>query len=361
MEEYNKVVGDHILISYYVRYDVLTEMINAEFYNSNCEEVNVFIDAYSMIKSIYKLDTSQFIDYYSITSCIINACAHYRNFFWTRYKVTSKIWIVFSEMTQSIFEARQFYPDYGNIFTDSINGPMNQMIKANMDILNMMCPYIPDVKFIYSQYEPGLVFGRIDSSEYGVNTTKHIGTNVPSFIISKDPWNLQPVSQSNKIYMIRPIKKNGQDLSVMISNKTVMAYYSALRKVKYFPGNIGPEYLPFIIAATRFPERNIKSLHNISSIMKALSSALELNRIPSGNIIYDIDGLCNEINSIIGNIKSYNIKLRMEAIGYNRCLYRYMMSPMIDDISIDNLHDPDSVKRINETYFSKVPLDIMSL
>ena len=160
--------------------------------------------------------------------------------------------------------------------------------------------------------------------------------------------------------MIRPIKKNGADLSVMISYKTVLAYYAALRKVKEFPNNIGPEYLPFIIASTRFPERNMKSLHNISSITKALSYALELHRIPSGKIIYDIEGLCNELKCLI-KLNPYEIDLRMKAIGYHGCMYRYMMSPVADNIAIDNLYDPDSIKRINETYFSKVPLDLMSL
>ena len=352
MSKYDEVVGDHILISYFVKYDVLSTMINSEFYNSDCEEVNIFIDAYSMIKSIYNLDPSQFIDRYSIASCIINACAHYRNFFWTRYKVTTKIWIVYSDMSQSIYEARKFYPEYGNIFTDSINGPMLQMIKGNIDILNMICPYIPDIKFIYSHYEPGLVFGKIYISEYG---------NKPSFIISKDPWNLQPVSQTNNIYMIRPMKKNGEDLSVLISNKNSLAYYAALRKVKSFPKNIGPEYLPFIIASTRFPERNMKSLHNISSILKALSTLIDLNKISTGSVVYDTTGLCGILNSIIKNLKSYEIELRMNAIGYFNCMNRYIMSSLTDDISITNLYDTDSVKRINETYFSKVPLDLMSL
>ena len=40
MEKYNEMVGDHILISYFVRYEVLTEMINAEFYNSNYEKIS---------------------------------------------------------------------------------------------------------------------------------------------------------------------------------------------------------------------------------------------------------------------------------------------------------------------------------
>ena len=61
----NIVVGDHLLISNFVRYERLAELINAEFYNSGYNEINLFIDAYSMIKSIYGLQPNQFIDKFS--------------------------------------------------------------------------------------------------------------------------------------------------------------------------------------------------------------------------------------------------------------------------------------------------------
>lgn len=357
MDRNNVIVGDHLLYSYFVKYDRLITLINGEFYNSNYDKINIFIDAYSMIKTIYKLDPSQFIDRYSIASCIINACAHYRNFFWTRYKVTCKIWIVFSRMEQSIIEARAFYPGYTNVFIEENNLAMDAMIEENLKILETLCPYIPDVQFIHSKYEPGLVFGLISSSIYGLHT--------PSFIISKDIWPLQTVANCKNVYMIRPVKKNGVDESILISDKNVLLYYYYIRKIGVTKeiSNIGYEYLSFIIASTRFPERGMKSLHNMNTILNAISKGLSKNLIPSGKMVSDIEGLCNTLNFITRGIrlKEYDISLRMNAIGYYTCICRYMMSPMQDNIEIINLHDPDSVKRINETYFSKVPLDLMSL
>ena len=351
MNNYNNVVGDHLLISHFVRYERLVELINAEFYNSGYNEINLFIDAYSMIKSVYGLNPSQFIDKFSIASCFINACAHYRNFFWTRYKVTCKIWIVFSRMDMSILEANSFYPGYSNIFITDNNPAMDKLIQDNMEILKMLCPYIPDVSFIQSGYEPGLVFANI--------ATKY--PNIPNIIISKDPWNLQVVANYPNVYMIRPIKRNGEDLSIIINNKNVLEYYINLRNVDRNVSNIDSSFIPFIIAASRFPERAMKSLHSISTIIKYLSNAINKNFI-SNNKIYDIQGLCNDLNQVNkANLKSFEIGLRMNAIGLDPCLYRYMMSPHVDNINIINLHDPDSVKRINDTYFTKVPLDLMSL
>ena len=354
MSNFNStVVGDHILISNYIKYDRLTELINMEFYNSNYNEINLFIDAYSMIKSIYGFDPSRFIDKFSIASCIINACAHYRNFFWTRYKVTCKIWVVFSRMEESIKEARAFYPYYSNVFTTECNPIMDAMIEDNMEILKILCPYIPDVSFIYSKYEPGLVFGKI------------VDSNKPNIIVSKDPWNLQVVGNMHNTYMLRPIKKNGEDLSVLITRRHLMEYYYDLRKIKYQPNDAvcdNPQYISFIIAATKFPERGMKSLHNLSSIIKYINTAIMKLYIPVGQNIYDIEGLCNDLSTANKvNLKSYEIGLRMNAIGYNACMYRYMTSPKADNTEIINLHDPDAVKQINETYFSKVPLDLRSL
>lgn len=351
----NTVVGDHLLISNFVRYERLTELINAEFYNSGYEEINLFIDAYSMIKSVYGLDPSQFIDKFSIASCIINACAHYRNFFWTRYRVTCKIWVVFSKMEQSILESVAFYPGYSNIFTTENNPMMDMLIKDNMEILSTLCPYIPDVQFVHSGYEPGLVFGKIA-------TSKEYGANKPNIIISKDPWNLQVVGNIPNTYMLRPVKKNGEDLSVLISQHNVLPYYMSLRKADCDVSKINSSYISFIMAATRFPERGIKSLHNLSSIIKYLTTAIEKKFIPIDNVVYDIQGLCKDLNSVNKvNLKDFEIGLRMNAFGFNQCMNRYMINPFVDNISIVNLHDPDSVKQINEKYFSKVPLDLMSL
>ena len=348
----NTIVGDHVLIAHYVKYDRLTELINAEFYNSGYNEINLLIDAYSMIKSIYGLKPNQFIDKFSIASCIINACAHYRNFFWTRYKVTCKIWVVFSRMDMSIIEANAFYPGYKNIFTTDCNPEMDKLIKQNMEILNMICPYIPDVSFIQSGYEPGLVFGKIAKSY----------PDIPNIIVSKDPWNLQVVGNMSNVYMLRPMKRNGEDLSMLISCKNVLQYYTALRKVDCDTSKIGSSYISFIIAAARFPERGMKSLHNLNSIVKYLNVGIDKQFILNGWLSSDVRGLCNDLCTINKvNLKTFEIESRMNAIGFYPCLYRYMALPGTDNINIINLHDPDSIKQINEKYFSKVPLDLMSL
>lgn len=355
MNNYN-VVGDHILISNYVKYERLQALINNEFQNSNADNINLYIDAYSMIKSILKLDPSQFIDRYSIASCIINACAHYRNFFWTRYRVTCKIWVVFSMMGESINESRRFYPEYGNAFTmNSIDPGMYDLINQNMEILKLLCGYIPDVQFIYSVFEPGVVFGSIIKEN----------SNIPNIIVSKDPWNLQVIACNKNTYMLRPIKKNGVDLSVLINRFNVIDYYTNIRKIEGCDTkNIDSSYLPFIIAATRFPERGMKSLHNLGSIIRYLNNAIEDPMVPmlDKQITPDAAWLCETLMShSICKLKTYEINLRLDAIGFNNCLYRYYISPYCDNIEMINLHDPDSVKRINETYFSKVPLDLMSL
>lgn len=351
--DYNNVVGDHLLISHFIRYERLSELINTEFYNSGYNEVNICIDMVSMIKSIYKLSPNIFIDRYSIASIVINACAHYRNFFWTRYKVTCKIWIVYSELQLSTLEARQFVPSYSNMFTNERNPEMDALITENINVLSTLIPYINDVSFIKSQFEPGLVFGKIALNCNG---------SIPTFIMSKDPWCLQVVGNVPNTYIFRSVKRDGNDLSILINRNNLISYYCNIRKNNSDTNKLDASLISFIIAASRFPERNIKSICNLSTIIKYLTKAIENKYISTDKVIYDIIGLCEDLNKINkANLNSFEINLRMQAIGFNQCMYRYMSNPYSDDINIINLHDPDSVKLINEKYFAKVPLDLMAL
>lgn len=351
---FNGVVGDHLMIAHYVRYERLAELINAEFYNSNYNEINLCIDAYSMIKSIYGLQPYQFIDELSISSCIINACAHYRNFFWTRYNVTCKIYIVFSRMEQSIAEAKMFYPTYENIFTTEPNPSMDALINKNLGVLEELCPYIPDVKFIHSKYEPGLVFGNIATD-----------VSKPTIIVSKDPWVLQVTANLFNAYILRPTKNNGQDISILISHKNVISYYLQMRKTNTCavldPTIISPHHLSYMIAAAGFPERKLGKLHLLRTISNLLIEAICKMYITHG-IIVDIKSFNTEISNVSNiKLKTFDIECRFNAIGFNPCMLRYMMSPMIDNLDMINLHNPDQMKQINERYFSKVPLDLMAL
>lgn len=351
--DYSGVVGDHLLISHFIRYNRLLELINAEFYNSNYNEVNVCIDMVSMVKSIYKLSSNSFIDKYSIASAVINACAHYRQFFWSRYRVTCKIWVVYSELQLSTLEARQFVPSYGHMFTNERNPEMDIVIAENIKALSALIPYINDVAFINSQYEPGLVFGKVALSCNG---------SIPTFIVSRDPWCLQVVANVPNTYVLRSIKRDNDDLSILIGRNNLMQYYADIRKNNTDMSNLDSSLLSFIIAATRFPERNIKSLYNINSVVKYLSKAIEERYITTDKIIYDITGLCEDLNKLNkAKLNGFEVNLRMQAIGFNQCMYRYTNNPYSDDINIINLHDPSSIKLINEKYFSKVPLDLMAL
>ena len=154
---------------------------------------------------------------------------------------------------------------------------------------------------------------------------------------------------------------------VLINKDFVLPYYTLIRKCNCDLTTLsnaknGSTFISFIIAATRFPERNMKSLHNLSSIIKYLSNAIDKSYISTENQIFDIKGLCKDLNTVNkSNLKEFDIDWRMNAIGLNACLYRYTMSPLSDNVQIVNLHDPNSVKLINEKYFYRVPLDLMSL
>ena len=83
-----------ILYSYYVKYDKLQELTNQAFAGSNSDNLNVYIDFYQMIKSFYNRPLTGKENFY--TSAVLNLAAHIRHFYSSRYKVKTKIFIIFT-------------------------------------------------------------------------------------------------------------------------------------------------------------------------------------------------------------------------------------------------------------------------
>ena len=72
---------------------------------------NIYIDLYDMLKKLYSIDiyaNKQF----TIVSSVINLAAHMREFYWTRYHVNSRIYLIYA--TEESNNHRQFYPGFSD-------------------------------------------------------------------------------------------------------------------------------------------------------------------------------------------------------------------------------------------------------
>ena len=105
---------ESVLLGYYIKYTrleqlTLTTIASSEFANSN--DVDIYIDLYDMLKKLYSIDiyaNKQF----TIVSSVINLAAHMREFYWTRYHVNSRIYLIYA--TEESNNHRQFYPGFSD-------------------------------------------------------------------------------------------------------------------------------------------------------------------------------------------------------------------------------------------------------
>lgn len=353
----SNISAEGLMYLHYVKYDRLWDITNFEFGNSGAEEINLIIDANSIIKSVYGINPNDFSNEYSIAACIINAAAHYRNFYATRYNVKSNIYIVFSRMEKSILDGVKFSPSYTNFFTSGNNGPMEECINKNLYMINTLCPYLGNIKFIISHYEPMCVCSRIISE-------KSMKMNVPTIIVSRDVMMVQLVDSCYDTHMLYSVKTKTGDESIYVNRMNMCAWYAdMIRKSNKNIldmgklSNPGTGAFSILLSSTTLPERGLKSIHNTSTIYKSLYELSMPNSKLWEVLLYN----ANPQERSNGGLKVVDIKLRWETIALIPCMARYMADPIKDDIEIVNLYDPDGVKKINRDIFANMPLDLMSL
>lgn len=357
-EHFSSVKIDDIVMNaiygYYVKYDVLTKLINKEYAGSNANTLNLFIDVNNVLCKIEDLANRYNVNPSSnlvIMSGLINMAAHYRQFFRSRYGCATRIWLINS--INNVIS-----PLYDQSFLYAKNHPKNISTMIDGELMEMVCNYIPDVMYYQCSVEFTTGVAYIISKE---NNT------FPSLVITKDNFAFQLAGHQN-VKVLRPSKNKNGDYSYIINSDNLTQTY--LQSLKSNETSVIPSSLiAVLMAMTRVPSRGVSSLIHInkalellsygilvnSNLMKypwdpqyyfqQLSDAINVNRIPTTNIIQkDIPFLVNRFKAIEC--------VYFHLIGYKDMPEALMFKGMI------NLYDPKGVKEINEKYFKDCPLDL---
>lgn len=351
---------DKTIMSNYVKYDRLKSLIDQFYQGSNAEILNIYIDLFPIIKSIYRLNSKcMFTDKLSIASCIVNMCAHYRQFFKTRYGVSTNIFLIYSLSTGE--SNRLFYNKFNKEFiTDNRTDNLNGILNDNMVILAEIVQYLPNIMMRASDSVEAniLIYDTILKE-------KTFGNTNPNLVITKDIYTMQLLEMGEDIKILRPYKREGKDESIIIDSSNWIECLIYLRKVKL---NITPEikYIDsglfgFVLSLTRLPERNIESFISLPIAIKNLSNLISNNKILNA-YNNDVMFICEQYNSIKGikQIDPYFIDQRFKAIDL-KYQYGTVNNAVLAYNGIINLFNDIAIKEINEKYFSKIPLDLMVL
>lgn len=346
-----KVDLESLLYSFYIKYTKLDELM-ANCKNLNNDKLDIYVDIYDMLKSLYTVNVyaeKKFI----IVSSIINLAAHMRHYFWSRYGVMTRIYFVYGE--DITFNHKQFYNSYGDEkFKENLNfSKNNSIVNSQLDLLKILVAYIPGVYLIKRQTNSAMfIYNNISKNQ-----------NIPSIVITKNKYLYQLPALINNCIIMRPLKHGKEDISFVISKENAL--------LKFFESNsnrnieklklINSELLSVLISLNAFSKYNIKVACNLSTATNILLSAINDNRIINA-YNSDIQYLYSNLYGIDKYIDQTTFQFRFNAIDLIFQHRIYNSSSESKDITwIIDLNDPDTVKSLNNQYFIDNPLDLNNL
>lgn len=348
-----KVSLQRIINTNYVKYERLIPMINSAFVNSTADHINIYIDLYSMVKSLCN-ENIMIEDYSDLSSCIINMCAHYRAFFATRYKTTSSFYII-NTLNKPSLNSKLFKG-----YNERVNGlfaskkMIIDMVSNNIGLLKILCPYLPDIYFIdrTTQESAVVIFDLM---------CRDINNEQGHMIITKDKYLNRLCSMKPQTVVVRPKKKDNQDISEIITIFNLLDNYFEDRKVNTRSQILSPDLLTHIMMLSGCKERNIDSMFNVSRSVKSLEKLVrsgELVNRYTPDIASVMSVLSKEFDTpelILAN------RYKVLDIQYQHLVY--IANPVNNDYSLEivNLVDNDTVREINNKYFLRNPLDLNRL
>ena len=373
----NHNTGDYIVPIQYmftrmmVRYDRLNEIIPKAFKGYKDTELNIFIDLYSIYRTMYSRGFHTDVkDYREFTVYLIDLCTHYRSYF--KYiGINTKIFIISSYNTPDHITL----PGYNQDMHDKLkNKPVSDMVNTNVELLKILCPYLPDIHFLETKHESSVLM-------YELLVRGEVCR--PTIILSTDIYPMQLTNLFDNVAYLYPIKDFGNDSSWIIYPKThSQAKFTLWPIIMRKTHKIAREQTLMSLSP-----RNMVLLESLNSVNERNITPALLNLSSIADYIYEVIGeadillqpeFLTEVHNVYKNDKTNNgtrgdekrehlrsiipiVRERYNALNviYQDEYYRNSIEQM--KLHYENLSDPQAVQIINDRYFSDNPIDILRL
>lgn len=353
----NSTNSSSIILSNYIKFDRLNQICGSVF-----AEMPTKIDIYIDINSIlYGLLTSTYEPAFdtaknAITSNIINMIAHYRRFFWG-YKIQTRFFLIFSNLTDP--SPRKFVPEYNasNIFRMN-EKTINTHLWEQLNLMTEICKYIPNTCIQVTAFEPSVLMYHI----MGLESHNEDKGDV-NIIITKDIVTMQLAAIEPNTIVFRPSKYKGEDNSYFVSpiNGGLFRSLTSKRKTKYKDewDTISPALYSLVLAASRVPERDIKSLLSIPDAFDVILKVISSGKVLNGYNL-DIINFCDAIeDKSRTKLLHGNIEGRFKALDL---IYNYNILWSSPEVSLyqgcRNLYDPNGIHDIDTEFFKDCHLNL---
>ena len=330
------------------------EMTKYAFYGkTDSNDVNVYIDVYSILRGLYSRGSNlEVADSYAIASCIINLAIHIRAYFNTRHMVATKIYIVYGGARPNSATITFGQYNVRNIELEESNQYLNQLIKDNMDVIKILCPYLYDI-FAVIDYENEfftIVSNLIDVSK----------SEAPNIIYSKDQLSYQLVAYKPYTFMYRPKKRGNDDSSWVVTKSTLYnAYrYGEMNLTKEFDVNLNVAAFSLYQSIAGVKSRSMPSIKNANTAAILLEKSVNEGLFNMG---FNATSVVHSISTMSGHpVFNQDLINRFLAIDLIHQTTIYSISPHAISVSegIINLYNPQEIRNINDKYFQNYPLDL---
>lgn len=342
---------------HYPKYEALHEANNV-FKNSTASKVNIFIDAYNIIRSLYRNDITINSTNTAIVSGIINLCAHLRDYYARFYSVDTTIYIVYSD-GQFAYN-KNVYPRYDAKFAKQKENfqIIQNYVNSNLVLLKELCKFLPGIYFVSTVVEPMVKICQII-----VNNR----LNIPAIVFSKDPIMCQlPIIVPNAV-VFKLSKINLVDTILTTTcNNTLLNYVYTTRagvktdinKIQEIPKNL----YSCVVALTGLQSRNIPAFKTLNVTVKTTLEMLHNGKLdttlPTGFSFYEAapENIINKIDRV-----EFINRWKVIDLAFQLNIYNQYYAEAVDKSWLIDLKDPDAVRDINNRYFITNPLDLNRL
>lgn len=354
---------EEIMIRYLIKYERLDQAIQYAFSAyDNARNINIYVDLFGLYRTIWSRSYRTTInDYMAFTSGAVNICGHYRDYF-RRIGVASKIFLISSlNRPDSIISE---LPDYHSSMKDKLgNTVIGEMMHFNMDLLDLLCPYLPDIHFLHTNFESSVLINDLILRE---------GEQIPSLIITTDLYPLQLTYLHPNVAYIWPRKMFDKTQYGWIDISPICPPISHPEYRKSFSyvitrkegkttseedrGYVSPSNQVLLQALNRFTERDLKTITNV----KVASKIINESCLTPDQQLYIPDIKDKMIELGYGD-KIELVEKRFKALDvrYQYMLFQESTEPSL--IHYENFEDPEALNVINMTHFKDNPLDLYRL
>lgn len=346
---------DMVLYSEFITYKELQKIIPREFNgDNNTKTINVYIDLYQFLVTAFRY--TRIGNFFNICSCIVNYCAHIRNYFNTRHKVYTNICLVYSSNDST--NNTQFVPTYNYDYNTRIkfNVKIKDNVEENMKLVRLLVPYLPNVFLKEGTVESSVII-------HNIIQKKLLGDN-PSLVLSNSQLMYQlPINNKDTVVIRKDLRMrilDGRDRTYSYNNTNSLHAYIYELKKKNIREYLNQKTISFMMTLIGIPKRNIKSLCAYPTAL-SISKLVPLGCEYDSEVLYDVcsDYYKSKNRKSVPIIKEQFIRtFKCVDLNYQYKLYKLLPEYKEESFIKQDLDDVEGVQYINNTYFKDSPLNL---